>query len=277
MKTLNERRFYVYAYLRADGTPYYVGRGTGNRMIRQQGHAVKVPARHCVKVLQDGLTTEEADKWETDLIAILGKKREGTGCLLNWQDGGSTRTGFRHRPEFAEYMKQVHKGKKLTAEQRAAFHAGQAAMTREQRVEMGRRSAQARKVNGYSPSAETRLKMSESLKGKNTYERTPAMRANVSAALKGKKQSADTIQKRVEKLRGKKRTAEARERYRLAAIEREKTIDRSMKILKRFKASAVKYGVSVEVWISFPVNVRQALAARYYRGKRGEDLLRGYA
>ncbi len=277
MKTVTDRRFYVYAYLRADGTPYYIGRGTGRRMFVHRGHTVGVPPRHRIRVLQDGLTTKEADEWESDLIAILGKVREGTGCLRNWQDGGATRTGYRHKPEFAEYMRQVHKGKTLTAKQKEAFLAGKAAMTAEQRAEAARRAVQSRVANGYRVTLETRRKMSEAMKGKNTYERTAEMRAAISVALTGRKQSAETIAKRSAKLRGVPRSAEAREKCRLAAIEREKRIDRSAEMLKRFQASALKYGVSVDQWISFPQNVRVALSARYGRGKRGAELLSGYA
>jgi hypothetical protein len=31
---------YVYFWLRSDGTPYYVGKGTGRRGFKQEGHRV---------------------------------------------------------------------------------------------------------------------------------------------------------------------------------------------------------------------------------------------
>ena len=88
MKTLNERRFYVYAYLRADGTPYYIGKGTGRRAWRHnKGDRVPAPASEFVQILLDSLTSAEALSAEVDLIALLGVKKDG-GCLVNWTEGG---------------------------------------------------------------------------------------------------------------------------------------------------------------------------------------------
>jgi hypothetical protein len=85
--TVNPRRFYVYAYLRTDGTPYYIGKGTKYR-IQAKNHVAFVPPKERRKVLFQDLTNEEAVEIEIALIHCLGRKDLGTGCLRNQTAGG---------------------------------------------------------------------------------------------------------------------------------------------------------------------------------------------
>jgi len=89
MTTVNERRFYVYAYLRTDGTPYYIGRGQRHRMHNVKQHVVAVPPRDRRVKLLEQLTHEEANDAEIFFIALYGRKDIGTGCLRNLTDGGN--------------------------------------------------------------------------------------------------------------------------------------------------------------------------------------------
>lgn len=92
-------RFYVYLFLRGDGTPYYVGKGTG----RRQWHPLRCaplpsdPARN-VRIL-DGMSEEDALAWEQLLIAYYGRKDNGTGILRNLTDGGDGLAGYVYSQE----------------------------------------------------------------------------------------------------------------------------------------------------------------------------------
>ena len=90
MTTLTERRFYVYAYLRTDGTPYYIGKGLGRRAWKthRRGQADLRPEdKALINVLVTDLTEVQAFEWERALIEILrevskleNKTSGGQGC-----------------------------------------------------------------------------------------------------------------------------------------------------------------------------------------------------
>ena len=86
--------YYTYAYLREDGTPYYIGKGRNNRAYNGDCKSVKVPPKNRILFLKMGLTEEDAFKHEIYMINILGRKDIGTGILRNLTDGGE---GFSSR------------------------------------------------------------------------------------------------------------------------------------------------------------------------------------
>jgi len=82
--------YYTYAYLREDRTPYYIGKGKGKRLFYKYGKNCKPPKdRSRIIKLKQNLTEEEAFRHEIYMIAIFGKKCDGTGILMNIADGGS--------------------------------------------------------------------------------------------------------------------------------------------------------------------------------------------
>jgi hypothetical protein len=82
--------YYTYAYLREDGRPYYIGKGKGNRWYQKNGKNCTSPKdKSRIIKLKQNLTEEEAFKHEIYMIAVFGKKCDGTGILMNIADGGN--------------------------------------------------------------------------------------------------------------------------------------------------------------------------------------------
>ena len=108
------KNFYTYAYLREDGTPYYIGKGKGDRW--KQEHTIAVPPAERVLFLKENLTEAEAFRHEVYLISILGRKDLGTGVLRNLTDGGEGVSGLKHSDETKELIRTITTGVKQSAE-----------------------------------------------------------------------------------------------------------------------------------------------------------------
>lgn len=81
--------YYTYAFLREDRTPYYVGKGKGNRAYGRRYKGTKPPKdKSRILILKQNLTEEDAFKHEKYMIAVFGRKDLGTGILHNKTDGG---------------------------------------------------------------------------------------------------------------------------------------------------------------------------------------------
>jgi hypothetical protein len=80
--------FYTYLWLRYDGTPYYVGKGTGRRGIRSTGHGVHCPPERERIIIQQFETEKDALWAEEFLIGLYGRKCTNTGPLRNLMSGG---------------------------------------------------------------------------------------------------------------------------------------------------------------------------------------------
>ena len=98
---VNPIRFYTYAYLRVDRTPYYIGKGKGRRLYEKHQKGISVPKdKSRIIYLKQNLTEEEAFKQEKYMIAVLGRKDLGTGILHNRTDGGEGSSGAVRTEEF---------------------------------------------------------------------------------------------------------------------------------------------------------------------------------
>ena len=180
--------FYVYAYLRKDGTPYYIGKGKGKRAWSND-HTVSLPNDNTkIIILEAKLTEIGALALERRLIRWYGRKDIGTGFLRNGTDGGEGASGGICSAETKRKISEAAKGHK-----RRKGHKHSA----ETRKKMSESS------KGHKHSAETRKKMSESQKGYKGHIHSEETKRKISEAAKGQICSAKTREKISEALKGR--------------------------------------------------------------------------
>jgi hypothetical protein len=137
--------YYIYEYLREDHTPYYIGKGQGNRAFTKQGHTVPLPPRSRIRIIKKDLTDIEARNLEIELIAKYGRKDLGTGILRNMTNGGEGSPGRITTKETKQKLKEVRKLQKTSEETRVKMRISQ---------------------TGRIHSEETKKKMAEAAKGR---------------------------------------------------------------------------------------------------------------
>jgi len=184
--------FYTYAYLRKDKTPYYIGKGKGNR-IYSTDRKVKLPKdKSRIIFLKQNLTEDEAFRHETYMISLFGRKDLGTGILRNLTDGGGGSSG-------AVISEETRK--KLSKSSKGNTNALGAIRSEETKKKIS-------KVHkGKTLSEETRRKISESRKGSTNALgaiRSEETKKKISKALKGKTFSEETRRKMSESAKGRK-------------------------------------------------------------------------
>jgi hypothetical protein len=104
-------KYYVYAYLRDDGTPYYVGKGKDRRAWNPK-HSVSVPKDESkIVMLHENLTEDRAFELEINLIKEYGRKDLGTGILRNLTNGGDGPSGMVVTEERRKKISDANKGK----------------------------------------------------------------------------------------------------------------------------------------------------------------------
>jgi len=102
----NPKQFYVYIYMRHDGTPYYIGKGSGRRAWSYNRKGCPRPSDDRIYIFLDGLEEQHAYDLEECLVAQYGRKDINTGILRNMTSGGG---GAKHLSENSK-ERLSHKG-----------------------------------------------------------------------------------------------------------------------------------------------------------------------
>lgn len=107
--------FYVYMYLREDGSPYYVGKGHKERAWSKRSRSTYPPRDLTrIKIFKADMQEVCALSLERILITKYGRKDIGTGILRNRTSGGDGVAGYIFTAEHKRKLSESGKGRKFT-------------------------------------------------------------------------------------------------------------------------------------------------------------------
>lgn len=219
---------YIYIIFRPNGTPCYVGKGTGDRWKRHDRKEKQNPHLwNIIKqaggdpptvIIKDGLNDKDALEFEIAFIKAIGREING-GPLVNMTDGGEGTVGAKMTDAWREHRSL----QALKVWQRPEFRAK---VLREDRNRSGNKNprteefkkivAEKLKGNthtlGYSHTQETKDKMSISRRG---VHKSKSHSLAIALALIGKKHS---IERRNTMMAGQFRFREYRQSQKLDFI-----------------------------------------------------------
>jgi hypothetical protein len=281
-------KFGVYAYLREDGTPYYIGKMKDERRAFSRQHNAKPPPRgheHRVRLLRGNLTEQEAFDWERRYIARYGRKNNGTGILRNLTDGGEGASGAilpaSARATISRKAKErLRDPLKLEAQREKARLAAEiqlrekakklgipfdeyAKMTPHKRAALG---AIARRGKKYGINEADWLKLSPEQRQAYGRKAASVPRGISEKTVAAAKRHGMTIEQWNSLTRSEQLKANKRLRDGMTDL----TGDLSDNVMKN---AAAKYQISLEKWKALSLRDRNIVAQRYAKGVRGAALI----
>lgn len=167
--------FYTYVWKDASGVPFYVGKGSGNRLHNTHNRSAEFKAIHsqggcAVEIVDEFILDTQASAHEMELVAFYGRREFG-GLLVNKTDGGDGALGYFHTADSRAKISAANKGKVVSPETLAKMRIAASNPSLETRAKIGagrrwwRPSAETRarmSLASRNPSAETRARMSKS-------------------------------------------------------------------------------------------------------------------
>jgi len=233
--------FYTYLWLREDGTPYYVGKGTGRRAFVISGRKNVIPPIDKGRILiQDFPCEADALAAEIFLIAYYGRKDTRTGILRNLTDGGENPPrakkgqglGIKRSPEVCQNLSISHRGLKQSE---------------------ATRLKKSLALKGRQPSEQCIQKSREACHGRSLSKEH---RQKISEGGRGLRRSETTRQKMRESFKGRKIPTEVRQRI-------------SFSVKKYFDSEGARARMR-EVALSRPKRLIDVTTGRFIKGQHNE-------
>jgi len=110
--------YYVYLHIRKDnGTPFYVGKGRGNRLIEKKSRSefwnnVVNKYGYDIILLENDISEEKSFEMESYWIKRIGRRDLELGPLVNLSDGGEGNSGHKWTEEQKKQVSIDRKGRK---------------------------------------------------------------------------------------------------------------------------------------------------------------------
>ena len=117
MNLADDNIYYVYVYLDNKNVPYYVGKGKGKRAFKPHSNVVVPKCQTKIQFIDSFISEDDAFYLEKAAIKRWGRKKLGTGPLLNSTSGGQ---GFTkpHTEESKKKMSESLKGRTFSEDSR---------------------------------------------------------------------------------------------------------------------------------------------------------------
>jgi len=157
--------YYTYAYLREDKTPYYIGKGEGNRAYvahkRKNGQDFRPKNKNRILILKKFDLEKEAYTHEKYMISVYGLKING-GLLINLTMGGDGKIKYSTEEREEAYKNKQRERRQKNRDRERELARKRREKNREKRNEVVRKN--------YWNKREEKLKYAKEYREKNREE-----------------------------------------------------------------------------------------------------------